>query len=375
VLQDAGAVGLGLALSSFVAIPSGTRALGAPAAAAHALSLPLDGYDPGQRYDVQVKDVEYRRAGPEAWLARIFQPQGPGPFPALVEVHGGVWGANDRLLDTPMNQVLAASGIVVAAIDFREAPKDPYPASVADVNYATRWLKAHAAEFSADPRTVGLLGGSSGGHLAMLSAMRPRDPRYAVLPLPEAPGVDATAAYVSLHTPIVDPYARYLFAQATKRDDLIAGHLAYFEDVATMQEANPHLILERGEPAALPPTILLQGTADKNVTVAMQEEFAAAYRKAGGSIDFELFPDQPHYFANTPGPAADRALGLVKAFVAQQLAGGATRALPSTGAGGAAARPTGDLSSPEFALPWLIGGGALAIAALGANAWRRRRVA
>jgi acetyl esterase/lipase len=60
--------------------------------------------------------------------------------------------------------------------------QDPYPSSLADINYATRWGKAHAADFKADASTVGGLGVSSGGHLILLSAMRPFDPRYTNLP-------------------------------------------------------------------------------------------------------------------------------------------------------------------------------------------------
>ena len=65
--------------------------------------------------------------------------------------------------------------MVVAAVDFRQSPDYPYPAQVVDVNLAIRWLKTHAADFNADPLTVGGIAGSSGGHTIMLSAMCPFD--------------------------------------------------------------------------------------------------------------------------------------------------------------------------------------------------------
>src|SRR5205085_12571622 len=136
-----------------------------------------------QRFEVKAFDVDYRRAGQEVWQARIFQPVGPGPFPVVLQVHGGAWYSGDRMSNRDMNEMLAATGMVVASIDFRVPPADPYPASVQDVNYATRWLKAHAADFDGDAREIGVRGASSGGHLAMLSALRPRDARYAALPL------------------------------------------------------------------------------------------------------------------------------------------------------------------------------------------------
>src|SRR5205807_9939784 len=140
------------------------------------------------------------------WLTLIVQPQGTGSFPTLIQVHGCAWFSGDRMSNQSMNEALAAPGVLVASIDFRTPPEHPYPASLVDVNYATRWLKAHASDFNASPNQVGGMGSSSGGHIVMLSAMRPRDPRYAAVPLPEAPSVDASLAYLTLVWPILDPY-------------------------------------------------------------------------------------------------------------------------------------------------------------------------
>jgi len=162
-------------------------------------------YNPEAVYGTQVTDVEYLRVGGDSFLARIHQPQGQGPFPALLAVHGGAWTATDRTALDFVADALAASGLVVAAIDFRSSRTAPYPASVADVNYGVRWLKAHARDFGADPAMVGGLGGSSGGHQLVLSSMRPADPRYAALPLPEAPSMDATVSFIVGGWPILDP--------------------------------------------------------------------------------------------------------------------------------------------------------------------------
>jgi acetyl esterase len=281
-------------------------------------------YDPTAQYEVATEDVEYRRAGGESWLARIYCPNGAGPFPTLLDVHGGAWSMGDRLNDAPMDEALAASGIVVVAVDFRLAPAHAYPASLADVNYATRWLKAHAADFGGDPRHLGGLGSSSGGHQIMLSAMRPRDPRYAAFPLAEAPNADASLAYVLACWPILDPYARCQYAAETGRKELVTRTQGFFLTDEAMQEGNPQRILDRGEPAELPPVILLQGTADTNLTVPMSERFVASYRAAGGQADLELFPEMPHGFGNQPGPESERAIALLKAFVARQLAASAS---------------------------------------------------
>src|SRR5438045_2173973 len=108
-----------------------------------------DLYDPTRTFEVRSRDVVYRQDGATDWLARVYEPQGSGPFPALLEVHGGAWNNNDRLQNAPLCEVLASSGIVVASIDFRLGKEGAYPKSIADVNYGTRWLKAHASDFNA----------------------------------------------------------------------------------------------------------------------------------------------------------------------------------------------------------------------------------
>ena len=276
-------------------------------------------YNPAQKFDVQIHELEYRNDGNESWQVTIYQPEGIGPFPALLDVHGGAWNRGDRSADEVMNRALAASGIVVAAIDFRLAPVHPYPAQVQDVNFATRWLKTHAAEFNADPATVGGMGCSSGGHTLMLSAMRPNDPRYAALDLPETGNHDATVAYTVCCWPVLDPYARYLYAQESN-ERLAASSEAYFLDQDAMKEGNPQHILERGENVLLPPTLIIQGTRDDNVPLSIPQRFDTAFRTAGGDIQVEYFPDQVHGFGNIPGPESDRAIGLIKAFIARCLA-------------------------------------------------------
>ena len=284
-------------------------------------------YNPMQSFAVEVHEQEYRTDGNESWTVRLYQPQGSGPFPAMLDVHGGAWNRGERASDEVMNRALAASGILVAAIDFRLAPAHPYPAQVVDVNYATRWLKAHAAEFNATADKVGGIGSSSGGHTLMLSAMRPDDPRYAALELngPAGSGVDATLAYTICCWPVLDPYARYLYAQEANNERLAASSEAYFLNQETMKEGNPQHILERGEKVQLPPTLIIQGTRDDNVPLSIPERFTEAFRGAGGDIQLEIFPEMPHGFGNTPGAESDRALELMKAFVSRQLtAAGAT---------------------------------------------------
>jgi acetyl esterase len=149
----------------------------------------VDPLDPGE---LREYDVVYRRDRDTTWLARVYAPADGGPFPALLDVHGGAWSGGTRLANVSLDRALAATGMVVVAIDFRLGPEHPYPASIADVHYAVRWLKGRAAQLNALPEPLGALGTSSGGHMVLLCSMRPDDLRYAALPLPAGEGQATT---------------------------------------------------------------------------------------------------------------------------------------------------------------------------------------
>ena len=279
------------------------------------------------KFNVDIQDIEYNKPGGAPLLARLYRPQGAGPFPAVVEVHGGAWGSNDRLTNAPIHQPLAESGVVVMAIDFRMPPEAMYPASITDINFAVRWLKAHAQDYATRPELVGLLGTSSGGHQAMLSALAPLDPSYAALALSGGPAnatvdaaVDAKVAFVALCWSVLDPLARYRMVRDKGIQRLVDAHHAYWPSEDAMAEGNPQLIVERGDSPERPPVLLLQGTADDSLTPDMADRFTAAYRGAGGRITLEKFEGQPHAFVgkDPSAPAALRAIALIKTFVHQE---------------------------------------------------------
>src|SRR3989442_3600038 len=137
-------------------------AIGLPAArtfgpgAAHPVGAPA--YDPAARFDLAVSEVELRRnSAGRMLLARIYQPKGPGPFPTVLDLHGGAWNRKDRLAEEPMDRAIAASGVLVVAIDMTLAPEAPYPACVQDANYGVRWLKSKAAGWSGDASRIGVV--------------------------------------------------------------------------------------------------------------------------------------------------------------------------------------------------------------------------
>jgi acetyl esterase/lipase len=277
-------------------------------------------YDPAGKFEIKVSEVEFRRtrAG-RVLMARIYQPNGAGPFPAVLDLHGGAWNAKDRHAEEPMDRALAASGVLVVAIDMTLAPEAPYPACVQDANYGVRWLKSKAASWRGDGSKIGIYGSSSGGHVAELLGMRPRDPRYNAIPLAEAPNVDATVAYIATRSPISNTYARFQNAEEKKRDGMITNNKTFFNPWDTIHESNPQEILERHEQVALVPLLIMQGALDDNVLPAVQEKFAATYKAAGGQCEFHVFDGSEHEWVAKEGPQTDRARAMVKAFIARQL--------------------------------------------------------
>src|SRR5882672_100411 len=223
-------------------------------------------YDPAAKFDLKVSEVEFRRnAAGRMLMARIYQPQGAGPFPTLLDLHGGAWNNKDRRAEEPMDRAIAASGVLVVAIDMTLAPEAPYPACVQDANYGVRWLKWKAASWNGDPSKIGVYASSSGGHVAELLGMRPRDARYNAIPLPGAPPLDASVGYIAMRSPVSDPYARFQHAEQMKRDPMIKNHTTFFKPWETIFESNPQQILDRREKVALVPLLIMQGALDDNV--------------------------------------------------------------------------------------------------------------
>lgn len=276
-------------------------------------------------YDIDVQDVEYLRHGDKALLARVYKPRGEGPFPLVIDLHGGAWCKKDRTSDAGTDEPLAKSGVTVVALDFRMPPDGKYPASLQDINYAIRWAKSRAKELSIDPKRVAVLGVSSGGHQAMLAAMRPRDARYASLPL----AGDANVQAVILCWPVIDPLGRYEYAKVNREGNLakqatewMACHEKYWADEAEMAEGNPTRVLERGEKTPLPPVLYLQGTADVAHPVPNRDRFIQLYRQAGGKVELHLFDDVGEAFITSDPTSrqARDAMEKIIEFVHRELA-------------------------------------------------------
>ncbi len=121
---------------------------------------------PAQAQSRMLTDVEYARAGNKQLLLDLYLPEGAGPFPVIVWIHGGGWVGGDKDGGPAIRQM--SRGYAVASINYRLSYEAKFPAQIEDCKAAVRWLRANAATYNLDANRIGAWGSSAGGHLAAL---------------------------------------------------------------------------------------------------------------------------------------------------------------------------------------------------------------
>ena len=248
----------------------------------------------------------YGLAAPEArLLVQIHRPSEPAERAgkAMVMVHGGAWNANDRTTAFVLCDALAARGMTVFSLDFRDGRNGRHPCAVQDITAGIRYVRTHAGEFDIDPARIGLVGSSSGGHLVLLAGAQPDIAAHRGTPIAAGDGfaepadVSAEVACVVALWPVSDPLVRFRHAHDTGREELIAAHLRYYRDEAHMHQASVQRMLDDGEAQCLPPLLVVQAGEDRNVPRAMTLDLLRAWQDAGGALQYLFYPGLPHAFA------------------------------------------------------------------------------
>ena len=295
-------------------------------------------FDSSAPYEVEEGDVPFARPAGVELQARVYRPRGEpaAPLAALVDVHGGAWSRGDRSTGALHCRALAASGLVVVSVDFRQGPDHKHPAASADVAAGVRYVRAHAERLGVDARRVGLVGSSSGGQLALLQAVKPGAAGHAGTPivLPDGslgtgPADDSVAFVLALY-PVADPLARYRYVLSRKDEPaqpsgfqarrLIDAHEGYFAGEAAMAEASVTRVVSSGEARAVPPAWVAQPELDDNVPAAITDALIRAYRSAGGPIEVVKFAGARHTFIQNAGADTDKAIALMRGFIGARLA-------------------------------------------------------
>jgi acetyl esterase/lipase len=227
-------------------------------------------------------DVEYARRGDLPLLLDARIPQGKGPFPAIVMVHGGGWRNmnKDHINIAPLFPVFDRTGMAWFSIDYRLAPQHRYPAAVEDVQEAVRWVRRHAKTLRVDPDRIALIGESAGGHLVAQAALR-------------APPDARVAAVVPFYT-IYD-------LKDLVRDGMPDRSLREFLGIQDLGEDSLRLLSEASPrthvKAALPPFLIICGTED-HLNHKASVEMCAALKAAGNRCDFFEVKDGIHGVIN-----------------------------------------------------------------------------
>jgi acetyl esterase/lipase len=217
-----------------------------------------------------------------------------GGAPVLLQVHGGGWtiGTKDQQ-GIPLMQHLAAKGWVCVAINYRLAPRDPFPAHIIDVKQAIAWIKEHIADYGGDPDYIAITGGSAGGHLTALAALTADDKSW-------QPGFEDADTSVQVAVP---HYGVYDFAGSTglksavkMRDRFLGPRIlrtTWAKNPDLFEAASPIL---RITPDA-PDFFVVHGTYDSLVSVEQARLFVEKLRQTSKrTVVYAELPGAQHAF-------------------------------------------------------------------------------
>lgn len=242
------------------------------------------------------KNIPYAPEHGKRGLLDVYRPAAgtDGRAPVLLQVHGGGWTiGNKDQQGIPLMQHLAAKGWVCVAINYRLAPRDPFPAQIIDVKRAIAWVREHIAEHGGDPDYIAITGGSAGGHLAALAAVTANDPAYQ----PGFEDVDTSVAAAVPHYGVYDLAGSTGLRSAEQmRDAFLAPRVVrrrWSEAPEVFEAGTP--LLRVGKDA--PDFFVLHGAHDSLVSVEQARLFVARLREvSGATVVYAELPGAQHAF-------------------------------------------------------------------------------
>jgi acetyl esterase/lipase len=242
-----------------------------------------------------IRDVNYTAGGKRARLD-IYRREGADlrDAPVLVQVHGGAWtiGTKEQQGLLLMNR-MAERGWICVAMNYRLAPKHPWPAQIIDVKRAIAWTRANIASYGGDPDYLVVTGGSAGGHLAALAALTPGEAEY-------QPGFESADTSVAACVPF---YGVYDLAGITEekhavvmRDWFLAPRVFKkdpVKDLSDFVKASPLAHVS----ADAPDFFVLHGSNDSLVDVRQARAFVARLKESSrATVTYAEFPGAQHAF-------------------------------------------------------------------------------
>jgi acetyl esterase len=232
--------------------------------------------------------------------ARIYTPNGAGPFPVIVYFHGGGWVIADKnTYDGGARGLSKTAKAIVISVDYRRSPEAKFPAAWDDAFAAYRWAAAHAGGINGDPTQLALAGESAGGNLAIATAIAARDhgatPPLAILavyPVGQT-GNMQTDSYVDC-------------ANAKPLDKAMIGWFVDKLIARPADKSDPRLDLVNAELHNLPPIIIINAEIDPLRSDG--EMLESALKKADVEVTRKVYDGVTHEFfgmASAVGKAKD----------------------------------------------------------------------
>jgi len=233
----------------------------------------------GAAFALEQNDVEFSKPGGLSLTLDLKTPDGNGPFPAAIIVHGGGFShGNKRTYVTPLFDVLSNAGFAWFTINYRMAPDHQFPTAVEDVESAVSWVKRNAAKYHVDARRIALIGESAGGYLVAYAGVHP-----------------AKGAQVAAVVDFYGPNDLVLQTEERRRqpEDRSKPHspgLLEFMGFKTWQDDGVVEKLRSLSPTTLissrmPPFLFIHGDADEQVPYEQSPKMCEAMRKAGAKCE------------------------------------------------------------------------------------------
>lgn len=243
-----------------------------------ALVIPGFGLLPQARGELKT-DVEFAKAGGVSLTLDAFVPEGEGPFPTAILVHGGGFvRGNKQTYIKPLFEPLSKAGFTWFTINYRLAPDYKFPAQAEDVEAAIKWVRAHAKEYKVDLKRIALIGESAGGHLVS----------YVGTDNTPELGLAAVIPFYAPHD--LETRARESGKISASMTALLGLTELNEDSLRKLHDASPISHVKKG----LPPFLLIHGTKDAQVPYDQSVKFQEKMKAAGNTCELFTIPDGGH---------------------------------------------------------------------------------
>jgi acetyl esterase/lipase len=235
-----------------------------------------------------------------ALLGDLYRPQGAGPFPVLVALHGGGWVQGARSAFQHWGPYLARHGYALFAISYRLAKpgQKTFPHAVKDALAAVQFVRASARELKLEPARVALLGASAGGNIAALAAFGREAPLF-------NSGAPATQPPVKVLIGVYGVYDVLAMWQRYQDASPLDNNIETFIGVSPIENRQVYFDASPTSYATVANNkigvFLACGTEDDLVDRRTQTDaFLHALKQAGFFVRTCIIPGAGHYWMNDP---------------------------------------------------------------------------